>query len=162
VKTILLQFKNSRSETKPRRHAVEIEHENGNLSVTYTYKYSDGSSSVTRQTLTKQADGSYRNENGCEYVAVKADRRPKPYSVTYRSGIGEGSTTTKFATISEVRAYVKGRWNGVEYIDSPTCFHNDFGHFFLKNCSLSELGQRLSNDPASDLYWSWTWHAEAA
>jgi len=161
MKTLRLAFKNDRySDSKPRRVTVESTLENGILEVKHVHKYRDGSESITLETLTPQADGSYKNQNGCDYVVVKLDRRPKPYSVIYRSGIGEGSQTTKFATIAEVREYVKGRWQGVEYMDSLTCFHNDFGHFFLKNCSLSDLGQRGSTDASSDAYWDWTWHVD--
>jgi len=163
MKTILLQFKNSHlaADDKPRRWTVDYE-SGDTIGISHVHKYSDGSKSESKYVITKQADGSYKSDTGCEYVVAKLDRRPKPFSVIYRSGIGEGSKTTKFATLAEVREYVKGRWNGVEYMDSPTCFHNDFGHFFLKNCALADLGQRSSSDSSSDLYWNWIWHTEVA
>jgi hypothetical protein len=108
-------------------------------------------------TLTKGADGVYENEHKVRYTKVTPDRRKKPFSVRYVSGIGEGSSETKFATLAEVQEYVKSRWQGVEYIDGSDVFHGDFGHFYLKGCNLVDLGVRKSLDSASDDFWSWIW-----
>jgi hypothetical protein len=102
--------------------------------------------------LTKQADGSFKNEHHVVYDRVKPDVRRKPFSVQYVSGIGEGSVTKKFATLAEVQEYVKGRWQGVDYIDGPGAFHGDFGHFYLKGCTLADLGKREGPDGFD---WSW-------
>ena len=99
-------------------------------------------------TLTRREDGTYVNEHGCEYVAVKADRRPKPFKVAYR-GI-DGGMETKFATLSDVQKYVKDRWLGVDYIDGPAEFHGDYGRFLLHGCTLADLGTRSGE-------WEWTW-----
>ncbi len=102
--------------------------------------------------LQKQADGSFVNESNVRYDRVKTDTRKKPYSVKYESGIGEGSSTTKFATLEEVQEYVKGRWCGADYIDGVETFHNDYGHFILKGCTLADLGARDAQD-----FYTWNW-----
>jgi hypothetical protein len=104
-------------------------------------------------TLTKQPDGTLINENHVVYVRSAVDRRPKPFTVTYR-GI-DGKAVTKFATLADVQTYVKGRWQGVDYIDSSDGFHNDYGGFTLSGCKLSDLGKRVfADDGVAEWEWS--------
>jgi hypothetical protein len=105
--------------------------------------------------LTRREDGTFVNEHRVEYVQVKLDRRPKPFAVRYESGIGEGSSIKKFATLVEVQTYVKDRWLGRDYIDSDGAFHGDYGHFYLKGCVLADLGQYT--EPNEDGWCDWTW-----
>ena len=106
----------------------------------------------SEMTLTKQSDGSFVNEHRVRYERVKADNRKKPFAVRYESGIGEGTKTTKFASLLEVQEYVKGRWCGADYIDGEETFHNDFGHFVLVGCKLADLGARDAQD-----FYTWNW-----
>lgn len=81
--TILLRFKTNNSDLKPQRWLVESE-SGGTLVVSRTHVFRDKSSSTDRYTLTRQADGSFVSNTGCEYVQAKHDRRPKPFSVSAR------------------------------------------------------------------------------
>jgi hypothetical protein len=112
-----------------------------------------------KMTLTRQPDNSYKNEHGVEYVKVFQDRRPKPYAINCREEGRGPANITKFATIVEVQAYVKSCWQGAEYIDSPTSFHSDYCRYFLKNCSLGDLGRRGSAQADSEEYFDWIWEA---
>ena len=98
MKTILLGFKDSRASkcSKPRRWTVIAESQDGNtLSVQYVHTFSDKSKSIDVYTIVKQADGSWKSNTGCDYVQVKADRRPKPFSVESRE---EGRGPRRFAS----------------------------------------------------------------
>lgn len=141
MKTILLGFKDSRaSESKPRRWTVIGESADGNtLSIQHVHIFSDKSQSVDTYTIVKQDDGSWKSNTGCEYVQVKADRRPKPFSVESQEE-GRGSKTIrKFATTEELAEYVKGRWQGWDYYDGDNSFHNDYATFTVKGANLANL-----------------------
>ena len=113
-----------------------------------TPKWSIGGKEII---LTKQPDGSFINENRVEYVKVAVDRRPKPYSISSREEGRGPKTTTKFATLKEIQEYVKGRWQGPEYIDGESSFHGDYATFELQGCTLSDLGKRTGDG------YDWTW-----
>lgn len=155
MKRITLAFKNDPQHTKPRVFKVEFD---GPSHLLVSTEYHKGAAS--RMTLVMQPDGSYRNEHGCEFIKIKADRRPKPYAIDCREEGRGPANITKFATIGEVRDYVKARWQGAEYIDSPTSFHSDYARFTLKNCTLADLGKR-GGEPGSDEYYDWQWHTDA-
>jgi hypothetical protein len=72
------------------------------------------------------------------------------YSVTYRGT--DGTVRRNFSKLAQVQEYVRGRWEGVDYLDGPAHFHNDYGHFTLTGCTLADLGHR---DPAD--VWTWLW-----
>jgi hypothetical protein len=77
------------------------------------------------------------------------------YTVTYH-GI-DGRAVKGFSTLAAVQQYVKDRWEGPDYMDGTTFWHNDYGHFTLKGCTLLDLGNRRSWDTKSDDYWVWDW-----
>ena len=62
----------------------------------------------------------------------------------------------KFATIQEVQAYVKARWQGVEYVDHATGLHTDYCRYELKGATLADLGQRVGA-PGTDEWFDWAW-----
>jgi hypothetical protein len=107
MKTILLNFAFQPME-KPQRARIEAETYD-TLSVRFITFLRDAQ---RLDTLTKQADGTLRNQYGCVYVIVKADRRPKPFAVTYnaidgraeRAAVGKASITStarpSFTTIT--------------------------------------------------------------
>jgi hypothetical protein len=144
VKRITLDFQHAK-QSSPFTAAVSFE--------TDTYlviipKWGDGREII----LTKRADGTFVNENHVVFVRVAVDRRRKLYSVKY-SGI-DGTAQKKFATLADVQEYVKGRWEGVDYIDSADTFHNDYGRFTLTGCKLSDLGSRIPCDDYFEWHWS--------
>lgn len=47
-------------------------------------------------------------------------------------------------------AYARGRWEGVDYIDGPCSWHNDYCTFDLVGCTLADLGERVDT-------WEWKW-----
>jgi hypothetical protein len=55
-----------------------------------------------------------------------------------------------------VQDYVKGRWQGADYIDGTHEFHGDYGRFELTGCSLADLGHR-NGAAGTDEYFDWTW-----
>ena len=61
----------------------------------------------------------------------------------------------KFATIQEVQAYVKARWQGAEYIDHLTGL-SDYCRYELKGCTLADLGQRVGA-LGTDEWFDWAW-----
>ncbi len=71
-----------------------------------------------------------------------------PYRVAY-DGI-DGNTSTQFATLAEADEYVKGRWNGIDYVDSNDMFHNDYGKFVLFGFSLKDLGKVTGKGPLTE------------
>jgi hypothetical protein len=148
MKTILLQFKDCRSTEpmKPRRWTVIAESEDHNtLSIQYTHVFSDKSRSVSVYTIVKQADGSWKSDTGCEYVQVKLDRRPKPFSIESQEEGRGPKTVHKFATAGELAEYVKGRWQGWDYYDGDNSFHNDYATFTVKGVDLSLLVEPREN-----------------
>jgi hypothetical protein len=83
----------------------------------------------------------------------------KPFAVVYR-GV-DGTTTRKFATLTEVQAHVKKLWQGAEYIGGYGTwgifdFHTDYAGYQLRGCSLSDLGERVG-PVGTDGYWEWVW-----
>ena len=156
MKTILLRFKNDTANLKPRRFTVVRDYEDGSLDVAFVNKFRDGSSLTDRFSLAKQEDGSYRNQNGCEYVKAKVDRRPKPYSVRY-NGV-DGTETTKFATLTEVQNYVKARWEGWDYTHGFGDFHTDYSYYVLSGCSLLDLGHAVVSNGSEERYPDWAWN----
>jgi hypothetical protein len=63
------------------------------------------------------------------------------YTITYNGvGYGEGRSITRFSDLAKVAEYVKGRWEGTDYQDSAASFHNDYGIFTLRGCTLADLG----------------------
>jgi hypothetical protein len=100
----------------------------------------DGGRLERRVSLSKLPDGRWVNENGCKFVEVKADRRPKPFSVTYRDqGRTYGQTVKKFATLAEAAEYCWAQYEGVEYFDGAASFHNDYGCFDLAGFVLADI-----------------------
>ncbi|HKD62355.1 MAG TPA: hypothetical protein VKB47_17965 [Terracidiphilus sp.] len=155
MKTMLLNFEHRPSE-KPLRVKVV-----GEISTGFLVEFQPMRGCAPEQELlTKRADGALVNVHGCTFVIVKADRRPKPYTLTY-TGV-DGRDVHKFATLAEVQKYVRDRWQGVEYMHSgdpaPRAFHTDYGRYHLAGCTLADLGRRRSSDPHSDEFWDWTWH----
>ena len=143
MKTILLDFQHQPSE-EPMRARIEAETAFGAIWVRFKHTLR----SEAAMYLSPRPDGSLVNDHGCVFVRVKADRRPKPYKVRY-DGM-DGSKERKFATLAEVQAYVKARWQGVEYIPGLGDFHTDYGYYTLTGCTLADLGARKDE-------WDWTW-----
>jgi len=142
MKTITLQFKNSKmiGEDKPRRWDVITENADQTvLSIQHVHVFSDKSRSVSVYTITKQADGSWLSDTGCEYVSAKQDRRPKPFSVSSQEEGRGPKTVRKFATTEELSEYIKGRWQGWDYYDGDNSFHNDYATFTVKGANLADL-----------------------
>ena len=142
MKTILLGFKDSRASesSKARRWTVIAESADGNtLSIQYTHVFCDKSRSVSVYTITKQADGSWLSDTGCEYVQAKQDRRPKPFSVESQEEGRGPKTIRKFATAGELAEYIKCRWQGWDYYDGDNSFHNDYATFTVKGANLADL-----------------------
>jgi hypothetical protein len=75
---------------------------------------------------------------------------PSKFAVTYRGM--DGSVRRNFSRLAQVQEYCMARWEGVDYIDGPISFHNDYGCFTLTGCALADLGHR---DPAD--VWTWIW-----
>jgi len=140
MKTILLNFKDVHAQSKPRRWTVVAESTDQNtLSVQYVHVFSDKSRSISVNTIVKQADGSWKSDTGCEYVQVKADRRPKPFSVESQEEGRGPKTIRKFATTEELKVYVAGRWQGWDYYDGDNSFHNDYATFTVKGANITDL-----------------------
>jgi hypothetical protein len=152
MKRITLAFQHDPQATKPRAYKVEFE---GANCLVVSTEYHRGV--VHKMTLVPQPDGTYRNENGVGYTKVAPDRRPKPYAIHCREEDRGKPEITKFATLAEVQAHVQARWQGPEYIDSPTSFHSDYCRYYLKNCSVFDLGHRGTNRVNADGYFDWTW-----
>jgi len=149
MKTISLNFAHGQQMSKPMKFRV-LEFSPTSMLVEST-KPNFLDAGAMRLTLDEKK-GYWTNRNGCDYVEVKADRRPKPYSVASREE-GRGTpTVTKFATLAELQTYVKGRWQGVEYMDALNGFHNDYATFTLTGTSLFDLGSIAPNDR-----WNWIW-----
>jgi hypothetical protein len=78
------------------------------------------------------------------------------YSVEVREEGRGKPAIRRFATLSELQKYVRDRWQGVEYMDGPVGFHNDYATFDLVGAKLSDLGE--TRGPwGTDLYWEWIW-----
>lgn len=69
------------------------------------------------------------------------------------TGAAHSTWTERFKTLAEVQAYVRDRWEGVEYIDSAVGFHTDYCSYTLIHCTLRDLGRRDPEDR-----WFWLWH----
>jgi hypothetical protein len=142
MKTILLQFKSAHmsADDKPQKFTVEYESADGKtLSIAKTTKWSRTESMTDRYTIEKQEDGSWRSNTSCEYVQVKADRRPKPFSVESQEEGRGPKTIRKFATTEELKTYIAGRWQGWDYYDGDNSFHNDYATFVVKGANLADL-----------------------
>ena len=79
------------------------------------------------------------------------------YTITCMEEGYKPAGTQLFQTLEGVQEYVKARWEGVEYMDSPRRFHNDYCTFDLSGTNLCELGARKSMDPQSEDFWNWEW-----
>jgi len=91
-----------------------------------------------RSTMTLRRNGAeWVNDMGVRFAEVRADRRPKPYTVVY-SGM-DGRLETKFATLAEAAEYVYARYQGVEYFDGAKAFHTDYGAYVLKGFALADI-----------------------
>ncbi len=78
-------------------------------------------------------------------ISGKEEGRGKPFTRT-------------FAKLSDLQIYVQERWQGVEYMDSPSSFHTDYVAYRLSGCTLHDLGG--SKGPyGTDEYWQWQWFA---
>lgn len=54
---------------------------------------------------------------------------------------GRGSVSTaSFGTLEGVHAYIKARWQGVDYIDGPWGFHTDYCTYEFVGFSLRDIG----------------------
>lgn len=62
----------------------------------------------------------------------------------------DGTAVHRFATLVDVQTYVRGRWEGIDYICGLGDFHNDYGYFELSGCTLADLGARVGE-------WEWAW-----
>jgi len=145
MKTILLNFKDVRHnpDSKPRRWTVIAESQDHSiLSIQHVHVFSDKSRSVSVYIIKKQADGSWLSDTGCAYVQVKADRRPKLFSVESQEEGRGPKTIRKFATTEELKTYVAGRWQGWDYYDGDNSFHNDYATFTVKGANLADLVPR--------------------
>ncbi len=155
MKRITLKIETGRNDTEPTSYKVVAEYGNV-IEVSAKYMLND------KMVLTQVAENVYENEYRTRFVKVTPDRRKKPFAVRYVSGISERfSKETKFATLAEVQEYVKGHWQGADYIDGSDVFHNDFGHFYLRGCKLADLGNR-NGDAGTDDFYGWTWKELAA
>lgn len=54
-------------------------------------------------------------------------------------GRGPASRDT-FTTVEAASAYIKDRWQGVEYCDGPAVFHTDYCTYTLKGFTLEDVG----------------------
>lgn len=149
MKTILLQFKHDNT-LKPQRWNIEFEGETG-LSLVRKNIYG----SKDHMTVTRTPEGEFKNVNSVLYVQVKQDRRPKPFAIIGREeGQNLKRFTEKFATLQEAQAYIKARWQGMEYVDGSTSFHDDYSSYELVGFQLGDLG---SSGTGSSEYYNWTW-----
>jgi hypothetical protein len=78
------------------------------------------------------------------------------YQVTYRGM--DGTVRRSFSTLAGLQKYVEAHWQGADYLDGSTEWHNDYGRFSLAGTTLYELGSRAGAYP-SDGYWDWHWYA---
>jgi hypothetical protein len=78
------------------------------------------------------------------------------YSVRSREEGRGPSTVRKFKTLVELQTYVRDRWEGLEYIDGPCSWHNDYCTFEMSGATLAELGHRLGQKDTYE-YWTWVW-----
>jgi hypothetical protein len=78
------------------------------------------------------------------------------YTVRARE-FGRGpALTRKFSTLAALQEYVRARWEGVEYIDGPQSFHNDYCTFNLSGAKLTDLGRR-KGEYGAEAFWDWEW-----
>jgi hypothetical protein len=70
-------------------------------------------------------------------AAVLGLTAEKPYRISY-DGM-DGRSSESFATLSEAADYVRGRWEGADYVDGPASFHNDYGRFHLYGFNLRDI-----------------------
>ncbi len=117
---------------------------------TYTVTYENGDDLIVQQkiskrlsaismSLTRQPDGTFKNEHGVEFVQAKADRRPKPFQLrSQEEGRGPWHVR-KFATLEELQAAAKKTWEGWDYVDGDDGFHNDYCLFLLVGATTKEV-----------------------
>lgn len=140
MKTIRLQFKHNPT-GKPRTFQVDTR-DGLKMYVSRIEKYSDGSKREDRMVLTisdSNGETIYTNENGCAFVKVAIDLRPKPFSISGREEGRGPAFVEKFATLEDLKKYVLGHWQGWEYADGETEFHSDYVAFEIKGATLHEL-----------------------
>jgi hypothetical protein len=78
------------------------------------------------------------------------------YTVRFQEE-GRGPVTVRsFPTLKGVQAYVRERWQGVEYMDGRDTFHTDYCLYWLQGVTLYELGSH-AGDYGTGAYWDWTW-----
>jgi len=136
MKRIYLNFEHqsTHSPTEPRMYTVDYE---SDTFLTVTTNYGHGVKSTMN--LTKNADGTFQNEHRVRFVKVKPDMRKKPFSVESQEEGRGPKTVRKFATVEEIRTYVKGHWQGWEYYDGGNSFHSDYCTFTVKGVNLADL-----------------------
>jgi len=81
---------------------------------------------------------------------------PSRYTIKVKE-FGRGpANTRRFSSLADVQQYVRGRWEGADYIDGPAQWHNDYCTFTLTGAKLSDLGSR-GGPHGTDAYWEWNW-----
>ena len=66
----------------------------------------------------------------------------KRYSVSSKE-FGRGKAEVEqFATLAEVQAYVRERWQGPDYLDGQDGFHTDYCSYRFKGFTLADIGKR--------------------
>jgi hypothetical protein len=76
----------------------------------------------------------------------------KKYGVKY-DGM-DGVKNSGFDDLASAAKYVKDQWMGVDYMNSNTHFHNDYGNFHLRGFTLEDVGKFSGSRAAGD------WHYE--
>ena len=72
----------------------------------------------------------------------------KKYGVKY-DGM-DGVKNNGFDTIEEAATYVKKQWMGIDYMNSDTHFHNDYGNFYLRGFTLNDIGKITGKGPLAE------------
>lgn len=65
--------------------------------------------------------------------------KENPFRITYKGM--DGNASKLFTTQEAAVAYIKERWMGVDYMDSRTEFHTDYGRYTLFGFTLSDIGK---------------------
>ncbi len=68
--------------------------------------------------------------------------KENPYRVSY-DGI-DGNSSKQFPTLEAAAAYVKERWQGVDYMDGIESFHTDYARYALFGFRLTDIGKLIS------------------
>jgi hypothetical protein len=62
----------------------------------------------------------------------------KPYNIRYSAP--DGDSNRGFDTLAEAAAYIKERWQGIDYCSSSTNFHTDYAQYYLSGFELWDIG----------------------